>query len=540
MREGSARDGTSGAVQPWGDIYRRLSGFPLDALGADDLEALATSAYLVGHDEAALAAWEAAHDRHLEDGRGAEAARCAFWLAFCLMMQGRMAHASGWLSRAQTVVGDADCAARGFILIPELLGALQSNQPATARDLAIDVTQIAARFNDADLAALGTLGHGQALIALGDPSAGLALLDSAMLSVEAADVGPIASGVVYCAVVLECMGLYDLRRAAEWTASLDRWCAAQTDLVPYRGQCLVHQSQLQQAAGDWSQAATTVQSACVRLRDPPHPALGLACYQEAELHRLVGDFGAAIEAYARASRAGHPPMPGLALLELARGDLEAAAAGIRRALAESTAIYERAPLLSAAVEIHRSSGDLAAARTAADELAMIAEHSTSEVLSSMAAQADGAVLIAAGEVPSGLRRLRAASSVWQRFAMPYEEARVAVLLGLGCLALGDESSAALDFERAGEIFTVLGARPDLERLRSLSGNRRPRPGAGALSGRELEVLRLVAAGQTNREVGDALSLSPHTVGRHLENIFRKLGVSGRAAATAYAYEHGLL
>jgi DNA-binding CsgD family transcriptional regulator len=540
MREGSAREGAEGAVRPWGDIYRRLSGLPLDALAADDLERLATSAYLIGHDEAAVAAWQAAHLRHLGAGRGPEAARCAFWLAFGLMMQGQMAHASGWLSRAQTAIGESDCAAQGFVLVPAVLTALHSNDPATARDLAVDVTQIATRFNDADLSALGTLGHGQALIALGDPSAGLALLDSAMLSVEAGEVGPITSGVVYCAVVLECMALYDLRRAAEWTASLDRWCAAQTELVPYRGQCLVHQSQLQQAAGDWPQAAATVESACVRLRDPPHPALGLACYQEAELHRLVGDFGAATQAYERASRAGHQPMPGLALLELARGDVEAAAAGIGRALAETTVVYQRAPLLSAAVEIHRWSGDLAAARAAADELALIADRSTSEVLSSMAAQADGAVLLGAGEVSSGLRRLRAASEGWQRIGMPYEEARVAVLLGLGCLALGDEVSAALDFERAREAFKMLGARPDLERLRSLAGERGPRAGVGALSGREVEVLALVAAGRTNREVGDALTISQHTVGRHLENIFRKLGVSGRAAATAYAYEHGLL
>ncbi len=446
------------------------------------------------------------------------------------------------MSRTEGIIGDLDCSARGFLLIPALLGALDSNDPATAENLAVEAGKVAARFDDPDLGAFGTLGHGQALIALGDAAAGLATLDEVMLSVEAGDVGPITSGIVYCAVVLECMQLFELQRAAEWTSSLDRWCAAQPDLVPYRGQCLVHQSQLQQAAGDWSAAATTVRTACARLSDPPHPALGLACYQEAELHRLVGDLDAAADAYGRASRAGQQPMPGLALLQLARGEVESAAASIDRALTETAPTFQRPPLLAAAVEIRRLSGNVAAARAGADELARIADRSTSEVLASMAAQADGAVLLAAGEVSAALAPLHTAGAAWTRLSMPYEAARVAVLVGLGYLTLGDSSSAALELDHARATFAALGARPDLERLQALAGTGSPGGGAGAgsLSGRELEVLRHVAAGKTNREVAEALTLSPHTVGRHLENIFSKLGVNGRAAATAYAYEHDLL
>ncbi len=237
-------------------------------------------------------------------------------------------------------------------------------------------------------------------------------------------------------------------------------------------------------------------------------------------------------------------MPGLALLELARGEVESAAASIDRALSETAPTFQRPPLLSAAVEIRRLSGNVAAARAAADELARIADRSTSEVLASMAAQADGAVLLAAGEVSAALAPLRTAGAAWTRLSMPYEAARVAVLVGLGYLTLGDSSSAALEFDHARATFAALGARPDLERLQALAGAGSPGGGAGAgagsLSGRELEVLRHVAAGKTNREVAEALTLSPHTVGRHLENIFSKLGVNGRAAATAYAYEHDLL
>jgi DNA-binding CsgD family transcriptional regulator len=522
----------------WVEAHRRLSSVAHDELGPVDLDRLAVAAYMLGRDDDASAAWEAAHKRHLQAGDRAESARCAFWVAFCSMMQGQMAHAGGWLSRCETVIGDdLECAAAGYLLVPALLGALDADDAQGARDLAVEAGRIADRFADPDLAAFSALGHGQALLAMGDERGGLARLDEVMLSVTSDEVGPITSGVVYCAVILECMQLYDLARASEWTAALDAWCASQPGLVPYRGQCLVHQSQLQQAAGDWSLAAATVESARARLTDPPHPALGLACYQDGELHRLRGDVDAAVDAYGRASKAGFQPMPGLALLELMRGDQAAATAGIRRALVEASQPFQRPGLLAAAVEILLAGGDVAGAREAADELATNAGLSRSAYLAALSEQGSGAVLLAEGSVTEALAHLRSAGESWRRLRMPYEAARVATLLGEGCLALGDRASAALEFEHAGETLGALGARAELNRLRALTGGE---VREDVLSARELEVLALVAAGRTNKEVAEALSISRHTVGRHLENIFAKLGVTGRAAATAYAYEHDLL
>ena len=513
---------------------------PPDELEPSDLERLAVSAYLVGRDGAAGTAWEAAYNRHLAAGSRAEAAQCAFWVAFCSMMQGKMAHAGRRLSRTEGVVADdLDCPAAGYLLIPALLGALESDRPARARDVAVQAGEIASRFDDRDLAAFSTLGHGQALLALGEEAAGLARLDEVMLSVSSGEVGPITSGIVYCAVILECLQIFDLARAAEWTVALDDWCASQPDLVPYRGQCLVHQSQLQQAAGDWSKAVATVGSACDRLTDPPHPALGLACYQEAELHRLRGEFDAATDAYGRASRSGFPPMPGLALLNLVQGDLGAATASIRRALGEAGQPFQRPPLLAAAVEIFLAAGEVAAAGDAAAELTSFAAKSGSQAIGAMAEQAQGSVLLAAGEAAAALGPLRAATGVWRRLRMPYETAKAAVLLGRACLALGDRTSAELEFDNARQTFAALGAQPDLAALGSVSGDTRPTSPAGCRR-RELEVLAHVAAGETNRAIAEALIISQHTVGRHLENIFAKLGVNGRAAATAYAYEHDLL
>jgi DNA-binding NarL/FixJ family response regulator len=309
----------------------------------------------------------------------------------------------------------------------------------------------------------------------------------------------------------------------------------------------VHQSQLQQAAGDWPDAISTAEAASRQLTDPPHPALGLACYQRAELHRLVGATDEAQAEYRNASRNGYQPMPGLALLELVRGDIEGAATTVRRALHEAGDPLARPGLLSAAVDIFRADRDLLGARAAADELAQISAGSSSEVLGAMAAQATGSVLISEGDCSAALADLRAAATAWQSLRMPYEAARAAVLIGLACSALGDTISASLEFDNAEDTFTALGAGPDLDRLRRLSG--RSSRAAGSLTGnegaptlspREREVLTHVAAGQTNPQIAVTLVISQHTVSRHLENIFAKLGVSTRAAATAYAYEHHLL
>jgi DNA-binding CsgD family transcriptional regulator/tetratricopeptide (TPR) repeat protein len=531
--------------QPWGDTYRSLVGSDRSELDTTALEALAVSAHLIGDDDTCAGAWESAHKRHLEDGARDEAARCSFWLALSLMFRGQMAHAGGWLSRTEAVLGtDLECAASGYLLIPALLGALDSADGAGARELATRAGEFATRYEDHDLGALATLGHGQALISVGEETTGLAKLDEVMLSVEAGEVGPVTSGIVYCAVILECIQVFDMARASEWTSALDGWCRAQPDLVPYRGQCLVHQSQLHQAAGEWAEATNAAVVARDRLTDPPHPALGLACYQEAELHRVVGSTDAAADAYARASRAGYQPMPGLALLQLAEGDIETAAASIRRALQEASQPSHRPRLLAAAVEIFRASGDHPAASAAAEELSKIAAASTSDVLGAMADQASGTLLLDQGDISAALAKLRAATGTWQKLNMPYERARTGVLLGLGCEALGDSSTATLEFDNARSAFVSLGAGPDLAQLPSPAGRvgspARPVDDPSGLSARELEVLTHVASGKTNPEIATELTISQHTVGRHLENIFAKLDVRSRAAATAYAYEHDLL
>jgi DNA-binding CsgD family transcriptional regulator len=544
-----------GATEPssWVEVHRVLSTSAPDALDAAELERLAVADYLTGRDDDSAVAWEAAHRRHLASGDVAEAARCSFWLALCLLLRGQGARASGWLRRTEDLLDDAhrDCRAAGYLLIPQFLGALDT-EPDRARQMAVRATEFGERFHDADLRAFGVLAQGQALIALGDTVTGTARLDDVMVSVTAGEVGPITTGVVYCAVILECVRLFDVARACEWTDALSNWCDRQPELVPYRGQCLVHRAQLQQARGDWPDAADTVEAACEWLHDPPHPALGAAYYQAAELQRLRGALDEADASYRDAHRHGHSPVPGLALLELARGDAAAAEATIRRALAETAhpmddaqhdrialSPADRPGLLAAAADIFSDRGDLASARAAADELAEHAAGMKPEMLRALAAQALGTVALAEGDASAALAQLRSAAASWRGLNMPYERARAAVRIGFACAELGDHASAAMEFESAQETFTALGARPDADRLAMLTA--RPRVDRGhRLSAREREVLAQVAAGKTNREIARDLTISQHTVGRHLENVFAKLGVTNRAAAIAYAYEHQLL
>ena len=341
--------------------------------------------------------------------------------------------------------------------------------PAAAHDLAVRAGEIGSRLDDGDLRALGLLGRGQALIGMGRTAEGFGCLDDVMLSATGGEVGPITAGVVYCAVILECMAQFDLARASEWTAALAEWCAAQPDLLPFRGQCLVHRSQLQQAAGDWTSAVATAEAGT---SSPRGPAASGARARPVSAGRALPSprpCGAAAAAYRDASRLGRDPMPGVALLELARGQTAAASASIRRALREARTATERPALLSAAVDIFRACGDAAAARSVAEELSTMASASTSPVLEAMAAHATGTVLIIEGEPAAALEHLRSAAHSWRTLQMPYEAARTSVAIGLACAALSDRTGADLEFGNAREAFLALGAEPDVDRLDALTG-----------------------------------------------------------------------
>jgi DNA-binding CsgD family transcriptional regulator len=529
------------ARHAWGDAYAQLSAADgVAALEGADLDRLATAAALIGRDAESIDIWARAYQALLSGGEPQKAARCAYHMGMALMDKGDIAQAGGWFTRARRVLDDdgADCVEQGFLLMPIALQTMFGGDPASAHETFLQIAGIAERFADPDLIALGRLGRGAALMMMGRAGEGVALHDDAMVAVMAGEVSPLIAGLIYCAVIDACHRIFDIRRAQEWTEALSRWCDSQPDLVPFRGQCLVHRSEIMQLHGSWLDAINEAHRAQKWLSEPPTPAVGDAYFQLAEIHRLRGEYKKAEEAYRQASEAGRAPQPGLALLRLAQGQVDVAAASIRREVDEAQDPMTKSKILPAHVEIMLASGDVAAARSSADELATIAGLLTAQLLRAVAAHANGAVLLSEGDARGALGALRPAWTAWQEIEAPYEAARVRVLIGLACRALGDRDGAGLELDAARKTFQQLGAAPALSWLDQVSKPSEPKA-AGGLSAREVEVLRLVAAGKTNRAIAGELVLSEKTVARHISNIFTKLGVSTRAAATAYAYQHDL-
>jgi DNA-binding CsgD family transcriptional regulator len=520
----------------WTEAFEQLTAAGVS--DPDDLERLAVAANLVGRDDASDGAWERAYAACDERGDSRRAASCAFWLGLSLMLRGEEARGGGWLARAERLAGEVgECVATGLVLVPRAIGALMGGDAEASRVAGVEMVDIARRVGDRELLVLGLLSIGQAEYLAGRSQLGRRAFDEAMVSVTANEVSPVVAGIVYCAVIDTCMESGDLRRAGQWTEALQRWCDDQPGLVPYRGQCLVHRSQVLQARGAWPEATSAAELACRRLSEHPHPALGLALYQHGDLHRLRGEFVAAEEAYMAAGHHGKDPVPGLALLRLAQGNIEAATAAVRRMVAEHGDGLPATPVLAAAVDILLASGDVRGARALAGELDELAGGSDLPLVQATVAFASGSVLLVGGDAAGALAPLRRACQLWHELEVPYEEARARVGVARACAALGDHDACALELQAARAIFTRLGARPDLERLDAQPGE--PAVGVG-LTARECDVLRQVASGRTNRQIAVELSISEHTVARHLQNIFLKLGLTSRAAATAYAYEHGIV
>lgn len=508
-------------------------------LEPEKLLELAASAYLIGKDTESVATLMRAHhgfvQRHALRRAGGIAAR----IASILLNTSDEAQAAGWMARASRLLDESGepGVERGYLLLPAARQSILCGNLTDAESKFAEAAEIGERFGDADLTNLARQGHGRALIERGEIQRGVALLDEVMVAVTAGEVSTIIAGIIYCSVLSACADLFDVGRAREWTQALTRWCESQPDMVPYRGECLVHRAEVTSLHGVWPEALNEALLACERLSQPPgQPAFGAALYQVAELHRLRGELAQAESVYRRAAESGKAPYPGLALLRLAQGRQADASAAICRVLQEARDRRTRSRVLSAAVEIMIAGGDIDAARRFADELDALARTLGTPFVRAMAAQARGAILLAQGDAPAAISSCRTAWALWRELDVPYESARTQVLIAKACRMLHDNDSADLELEAARRTFRQIGAKSDLSRLEAARDHR----SAGGLTERELQVLRLVATGRTNRAISEELGVSEKTVARHISNIFNKLDVSSRAAATAYAFEHDLI
>ena len=514
----------------------------LRPLGPQDLEHRAVAAYMLGRNDDHLECMKRAHRAHQHAGDLPRAARCAFWAGINFAVRGRASQAAGWFGRARRLANRAarDSVEHGYLVVPTVLGLAAERDWKGVTEAAKKAERLAERHGEADLFALAAHERGHALVRLGRVEEGLRLIDEVMVSVTAGELSPIVTGLVYCSVIAYCHDMFQLGRAQAWTQALAGWCEQQPEMVAHTGQCLVHRAEVSLLRGDWRLALQEAQRAKAQFAKAMNSsAVGHALYRQGEVHRVQARFERAEAAYLEAARSGYEPQPGLALLRLVQGRTAAAAGMIRRALAETTDAVRRAILLPASVEIFLTEGNTGQARVACTELEQLCKGRRSALLDALAAHSRGALELAQEKPHAALGTLRRAFEAWRQLEVPYEAARVRVLIGKACRILADEETAALELDAARRAFSEMRAAGDLARVDALA--RATASGAGhGLSKRELEVLRYVAAGRSNKAIARDLALSNRTVDRHLSNIFDKLGLSSRSAATAFAYRNRLV
>jgi DNA-binding NarL/FixJ family response regulator len=523
----------------WGDAFRLLSTVPVEELDIEDLDRLGTAAYLIGHDEDGFAIWIRAHQRCVDDDAVHRAAYFGIRLAQGLGFKGDFGRCRGWIDRTARLLDDAniDCVEQGYLEHGlAMIRLFEAGDVAGAHRHFVQAGKIGARFAQRELVTLARIGEGRMLIYLGEVADGMARLDEAMVSIEARELSPMATGDAYCTVIDACSELVDVGRCRAWTESMTRWCDTQQELVLYRGHCFLHRAEVLGLDGAWPEALAEARRACDRLAAPVNPAaLGGAWAIEGDLLRLVGDFAGADSAYTHAHGFGCEPQPGLSLLRFAQGRVDAADAMIRRVLDEREDPMSRARLLGAHVQIVLAGGDSVSARASSDELRVLAAALGSAYLGAQSALAAGAVLLAENNASAALVELRRACTEFLALAVPYDVARTRLLLAAACTALGDQDTADMESSAAQALFHSLGA------TLPVGGGLAPAPPLpDGLTPRELEVLVLLTQGKTNRVIAQDLFISEKTVASHVSHIFTKLSVTSRSAATAYAYEHRLV
>jgi DNA-binding CsgD family transcriptional regulator len=531
---GQARD--LHAQSRWADACEQFAAADRSKpLHADDLERYAEAAQILGRGDEAIQLLRRAFNSRIAAGERDRAITSAFWLFQALIVNAEFSRASGWAAQVRRSVPDVN---HGWLLFTQAYFLIASAEFDQAAQLLARAAEDGSRRGETDLLAFATTVWGRALIKAGRLPEGLSRLDEAMVPVAELKTSPRATSMLYCSAIATCHEAREFGRAREWTHALGAWL----DSLPrlggaYFGNCRIYRAYLMCLRGSWQEALEEVAFVCDDLSgDYGQLVAGHAHYRLAEIHRLLGN-PEAEAGYRRAAELGGPTQPGLSLLRLTQGEVDKAVLGIRRALAETPAQLDRLDLLTAAVTIMLAAGDIDSARQATAELAGIAAvYPTAGVQAELAA-ARGAVALSEGDPAAALPLLRSASRGWREIDVPHAVATVSVLLGLACRAVGDEDAAQLELESARSTFVRLGARPDLQRAEELL---RPAEVPGPLSAREIEVLRLVAAGKTNHAIATELFVSERTVHRHVSNIFDKLGVRSRTAAASYAIQHHLV
>lgn len=530
----------SASRETWAETYERLGGLEPAAMSPEELEALADAAWLACRLDESYLARQKAYAGFLERHEDRPAARTAWRLFWEQLYNGSEAVALGWLRRARRHLAPIpDGPEHGYVALAESELALNRRLLQEAETRAMDAVGLGERHETPAIVAFGLTLHGRALVAQGRLDEGCAAMDEAMTFALDERLDTFFTGAVYCTVIAECRAVADMRRASEWTDAAQAWCNSLSVTTPYHGICRVHRGWVLGFRGNLEEAESEIRAAGKELAAFKPRSAADAFSTLGEIQRRRGDLSGAEESFLRSHQLGGDPQPGLALVRLAQGQTAVAAAALRAALAGASADQmNRSRLLAAQVEAALAAGDRTLAQDAARELSSVAKALDRPSARALAEQVRGAVSLASDDADEAIGDLRAARATWDALGLPYEEAQARLLIGAAARALGDEEGARLEIQAARAAFEHLGSRKDALRASSLlvSGPERP----AGLTPREIEVLRLVAGGRSNRQIAQTLVISEYTVARHVQNILAKLGVSSRAAATAFAVEHQLV
>jgi DNA-binding CsgD family transcriptional regulator len=520
----------------WGEACAEYAAADAEQpLAVNDLEAYAEAAQVSARGDEAVALLRRLFDLRVGANEPGDAAYTAFWLWWALFTNNEVVQANGWLKQVGRALGP-DLAASPWLRIPEAMFLGMTGNHSHADELLSAVVE----GSHGEVVPWALSVWGQTLIDAGRLDDGLDRLEEAMAALLHDGLSPRVTPWIYCAAVRGCCLARDFARARAWNRSMARWLDSLGSLGgAYLGNCRIYRSRLMCLTGAWPDALDEIAAVCVDLDGHTGWVCGHAFYQLGEVRRLRGEWDAAEEAYRRAAENGCPTQPGLSLLRLAQGDVDAASAGVRRALTEVTATPDRLDLLKAAVTIYLQDGKTEAARDAVAEFEETAGATPMPVIKAEASAARAALALSEGEAGSALPLLRRAAGAWQEQDAPHEVAKLNVLIGQACRALGDYDGAQLEFSAARETFERLGARPDLAQLDLIVAGDADSETHG-LTRREIEVLRAIAQGKSNRAIANELHLSERTVHRHVSNIFTKLDVDSRTAAVTCAIKQGIV
>ncbi|MGM7668589.1 LuxR C-terminal-related transcriptional regulator [Microbacterium sp. A93] len=541
-----------------------------------ELVARGTAAHLAGDYERAVRDLQRAFHICHDDGDPAGAFAVAFSLAMVFGTSCQPALFSGWVTQARRLFADlapeaeTTSAARGYLDLLELHGGVMTGDFATVARLAPGVTAAGRLHHDPDLVTLGTVALGRSAIYAGDVRGGLAQLDEVMAGVLSGEPGPLAAGLAWCAAIEGCQEIGAVDRLCEWTSALASWCQSPPVLELFNGHCSVHRGQVLAVHGKWEEALAVFADSRQRHQQRGDVvAAGWAERSRGEVLRLQGRHEDAAAAYRTAADLGCDPQPGLALLWLGRGRAEDALAAVHRCLAETVLPAHRVSLLPAAAEVLLAAGAtedpagplIAETDALADELDALAELTGCASVTAAAAHAHAGVELARRDPGGALPYARKAVQGWGGVGCPFEVARSRVVLARALAGAADVASARDELAAARDAFVMLGAEPAVADAESLletwarptptereepeepadgiHAGGRPDDHPDGLTGRELEVLALVAAGRSNRQIAAELVISEKTVARHLSNIFTKIDVGSRTSAAVYAFQRGL-